>query len=172
MIRVVRGDLAAMEVECVLRPARSDGASFSGVGRRLEAGAGDAVLQRLTSSGEAPLGTALLTPGGDLPAQFLIHVVLQSPDEPVTARALKLGLLNALRRASDFGIESVALPPLGMMAGALEGEEVAEVVASVLHDHLCEGLPPRSFVIVVESAYEESVFAHAVEAMGSGRPVQ
>lgn len=168
MIRVVRGDLAASSQECVLRSTRVDGASITAIGRRLEAIAGASVAERLAAQGESPVGTALLTPAGDLPVSFLIHVVLQSVEEPVTASAVQRGLVNALRRAADFGIESVALPPLGVGAGNLEVEVAARVMVEVILNHVSEGLPPSDFEIVVESEYEASVFTHAVEVSRLG----
>lgn len=161
MIQVVRGDLTAAGTECILRPVRSDGAAVTAVGRRLEELAGDSVQERLGAQGDSPVGSALLTPAGDVDCSFLIHVVVQSVEEPVTAAALRRGLLNALRRASDFGIESMALPPLGIVAGALEAEEMARAVVETLREHLAQERPPSRFRIVVESEYEESVFRAA-----------
>lgn len=165
MIRVVRGDLAASEAECILRPARSDGASINAVGRRVEARAGERVRERVAAQGESPVGTALLTPSGELSSSFLIHVVLQSLEEPVTAAVVQRGLVNALRRAADFGIASVALPPLGVGVGTLEAEEVARTVVEVIRNHVSEGTDPLEFEIVVESEYEESIFQSAVSAV-------
>lgn len=168
MIRVTRGDLAAVGAECRIRPVRSDGESVSVVGRRLEAAAGEAVMHRVQGQGTSPVGTAILTPAGGLPGDFLIHVVLQSPEEAASAVVVRRGLLNALRRAADFGIETVALPPLGLGAGNLEVEESAKVVVEVIRDHVSEGRPPMEFEIVVESEFEESVFT-ALVAAGTSR---
>jgi O-acetyl-ADP-ribose deacetylase (regulator of RNase III) len=172
MIRVVRGDLAASSQECVLRSTRVDGASITPVGRRLEAIAGTKVSERLAAQGDSPVGTALLTPAGELATSFLIHVVLQSIEEPVTAISVQRGLVNALRRAADFGIDSVALPPLGVGAGNLEAEVSARVMLEVIRNHLSEGAPPSDFEIVVESEYEESVFATVIEASSVDWPGQ
>lgn len=164
MIRVVRDDLARIQVECRIRPARSDGESVSAVGRRLEAAAGPGVMERVQGQGDSPVGTAILTPAGDLPGDFLIHVVLQSAEEGATAAVVRRGLLNALRRAADFGIETVALPPLGLGAGNLEAEESAKVMVEVIRNHVSGGREPLTFEIVVESEFEESVFASLAAA--------
>lgn len=168
MIRVTRGDLAGVPAECRIRPMRSDGESVSAVGQRLETTAGEAVMARVLGQGDSPVGTAILTPSGGLPGDFLIHVVLQSPDEVATAAVIRRGLLNALRRAADFGIETVALPPLGLGAGNLEAEESAKVMVEVIRDHVSEGRPPLEFAIVVESEFEETVFASLAAAGTSG----
>lgn len=158
MIRVVRGDLVAADAECLLRPVSGRCEAVSAVGRRMEAEAGPAVARRLESQGDVPVGTAILTPGGELAASFIIHVVVQSPEEPVTSHTVQRGLVNALRRAADFGIESVALPPMGLGAGNLDVEESAKVIVDVIRNHEAEGRPPADFRIVVESEYESSVF--------------
>lgn len=169
MIRIVRGNLAEVPAEACIRPMRADGESVSAVGQRLEAAAGPAVMARIQGQGDSPVGTAILTPSGGLPGDFLVHVVLQSAEEPATAAVIRRGLVNALRRAADFGIETVALPPLGLGAGNLEAEESAKVVVEVIRDHVSEGRPPLAFHIVVESEFEESVFASLVAA-GTSRP--
>lgn len=91
MIRVLRGDLAGVAAECRIRPMRSDGESVSAVGQRLEATAGDGVMARVLGQGDSPVGTAILTPSGGLPGDFLIHVVLQSAEEVATAAVIRRG---------------------------------------------------------------------------------
>ena len=159
MIRITRGDLAASSAEGVIRPSRSDGMAINAVGLRLETVAGPIVMERITGQGDLPAGTAVLAPSGGLACTFLINVVVQSVEEPVTSHTVQRGLVNALRRAADFGIESLALPPLGVGAGNLEVEESAKVIVDVIRNHVSEGVPPLEFEIVVESDYEASVFA-------------
>lgn len=168
MIRVTLGDLAAVEAECRIRPARFDGESVSAAGRRLESAAGPDVMARITGQGDSPVGTAVLTPAGGLPGDFLIHVIVQSMDEAATAPVVRRGLVNALRRAADFGIDTVALPPLGLGAGNLEAEESARLMVEVIREHVAEGRPPLEFEIVVESEFEESVFSALLAAGAPG----
>lgn len=167
MIQIVHGDLAAADTEAVIRPSRADGMAINAVGLRLASAAGAPVMERITGQGELPVGTAVLAPSGGLPCAFLINVVLQSAEEPVTSHSVQRGLVNALRRAADFGIESLALPPLGVGAGNLEVEDSAKVIVDVIRNHLAEGVPPLAFRIVVDSEYEESVFAALVGGSGS-----
>lgn len=170
MIVVRRQDLAAAaaDVEAVVRPVRSDGEALTAVGRRLEVAAGPDVVARLREMGDLPVGGALLTPGGDLASSFLVHVVVQAPDEPVTEAGVRRGLVNALRRASELGIASLALAPLGVGAGNLDAEAAARIMEEVVGEHRDSGEPPRTLVIVVESDYEERIFGRL--ASGEERP--
>ncbi|MBT8402360.1 MAG: macro domain-containing protein [Gemmatimonadetes bacterium] len=162
MIRVVREVLELWEGECVVRPARSDGASVTPVARRIETAAGPDILNRLEAMGELPLGSAVLTPGGDLPVRFLLHVVLQSEQEPVTVETVRRATANALARAADFGIEALAFPPLGTHAGQLESDDAARAMAAAVTEHRMRHEQPTDVVVVVESEYDRDVFGRIV----------
>jgi O-acetyl-ADP-ribose deacetylase len=163
-IRVRVGDLGEAKTNAVVRAVRSDGEAITAVGRRLEVLAGPSVTQRLQALGDLPVGGAVITPGGDLPADFIIHAVLQSAEEPVTAHTVQRALVNALRRAHDFGLASVALPPLGTGAGNLDAEDAAQLIVDVIRDHLQTPVDPRAFEIVVESTYEQELYQRAVSS--------
>jgi serine/threonine-protein kinase len=158
MISVRVGSLQEADTQAVLRPVRSDLAGITQASRRLEAAAGDKVRRRLDAMGELPVSSAVLTPGGDLPVGFIIHVVLEGPDESPTALGIQRALVNGLRRAREWEMTSLAMPPLGLGAGSLDPEDSAQMMVEVLLDHLREGEPPRELVIVVENPYEEELF--------------
>lgn len=160
-----RGELAEIPVEGVLRPVSAEGDAVSRAGRYLEKVAGDEVAGRLRAQGELPIGGAVITPGGNLSASFVIHVVVQSADEPVNVVALERAILNGLRRATEWGIRSLALPPLGTGPGNLEPEDAGRIVVSALQDHLDRGSEPRELIVVVDGAYDEELYLRQVGAL-------
>lgn len=172
MIRVVLGGVAGAGTECVLRSVSSEMEPDTPQSRDIEGGAGSGVAHRLRAMGSLPVGAAVITPGGDLPVGFLIHVVLQSPEEPVRGEGVRLALQNGLRRAKEWGIESLGMPPLGTGAGNLEAEDAAAVMIPLLLEHLQRYEHPREIVIAVANDYEYDVFVRAVhraEGQASGR---
>jgi len=162
MIAVIRGDLAGQPAQGVLRPVTAEWTAVTGAMRRLEAVIGPEIESQCRSLGELPVGSALVTAGGGLPAGLLIHVVVRSATQPVTAAMVGNGLRNGLLRAEQWGIESLALPPLGIGAGNLDAEESAEVMVPILQEWLRGGSPPREIRIVVESNYEFEAFDRRV----------
>jgi O-acetyl-ADP-ribose deacetylase (regulator of RNase III) len=166
MIRVVLGEPAASGTECILRSVSSELEPDTPESRELELGAGSAVLDRLRATGSLPVGAAVITPGGDLQVPFLIHVVLQSAEQPVGKEGLRLALQNGLRRAQEWGLETLSLPPLGTGAGNLGAEEAAEIMVPLIQDHLLRFEHPRQAVITVANEYQEAVFSRAVELAG------
>jgi len=162
MIHIVVGVLHEQGAECLLRPIRADMVPVSAASRDLDLAAGERMRDRLEHMGLIPVGGAVVTPGGDLSAAFVIHVVVSAPDEPETSANVQKALRNGLRRAADLGLASLALPPLGMGVGSLEAEESARVMLEILFHQLDERLPPSDITVVVASDYEASVFSQLV----------
>ena len=83
----------------------------------------------------------------------------------MTVRSVERGLRNALRRAADFRIDSLALPPLGFGVGNIDAESTAQMLVDVLAAHAQGGEPPTALEIVVETEYEEEIFRRAIDAV-------
>jgi len=161
VIRVVVGDPVGASSEAVARSVGTDLEPCTPVDERIGERAGEAVLAQLRAFGEVPVGGALLTPAGGLGAAFLIHLVVRSAEEPISEERVARALLNGLRQAADWGIRSIALPPLGTGAGNLDPEVVAETMCTVFERHALETDLPREVVFMVANAYEEEVFTRA-----------
>lgn len=164
MIEVRIGELASAAETAILRPVAADWAAVTPATRRLELAAGPAVLEQCARLGELPVGSAVITGAGDLPAEYLVHVAVRSREEPVTPAAVRRGLMNGLRRLSEWAVESVALPPLGTGAGNLDTEQAAELMVPMLREHMRVSEHPTRVVIVVESEYERHAFERLLEA--------
>ena len=156
------GSLHEVETEALLRPVSSELAAVTGVGRDVDLRVGEEIHERLRALGTIPVGSAIVTPGGDLDVPFIIHVAVQSPEEAVTEAGIARALLNGLRRASEWDMESVALPPLGTGAGNLDPESSAAAMLPVLKSHLKVEAQPSSITIVVANGYEEEIFRAAL----------
>lgn len=169
MIRVTQEALTDLAVSAVVCAIRSDLAPVSTSGRELLAAAGPKVDERMQKTGTLPLGGAVITPAGELAADFLIHVVVMSTDEPQTDLTVQKALRNGLRRAADWSLESLAVPPLGIGVGLIEPEVSAHSLVAVLFEHLDEGEPPLDLTISVNSGYEVDLFQQIVEAASRTR---
>lgn len=163
MIRVVRGSAGEAGTEAILRSVSSNLEPDTAFSRTIELTAGKGISDRLENMGDLPVGAAVITPGGDSGAAFLIHVVLQSVEEPVRLESLRSALQNGLRRAEEWGLESLAIPPLGTGAGNLDAEDSANEMVRVIQQHLREFEHPQEVVFLVGTAFEEGVFQQTVE---------
>lgn len=167
MIEVRLGELAETQAAAYLRPITADGAAATAAARRLELTAGPAMAEQLLRLGEIPVGSAVITGAGSLPAEYVIHVVVRSVEEPVSADLVRRGLVNGLRRLEEWGVESVALPLLGTGPGCLDAESAAAVVVPLLQEWRIQH--PCRIVIVVEGEYEREILEQALRLQGANK---
>jgi O-acetyl-ADP-ribose deacetylase len=165
VIRIVQGELADTAAEAVLRPVSSEWAAVTPAMRRLEIAAGPGVEAQCRTLGELPVGSAVITPAGELAARFIVHVVVRSMDEPVTAGGVRRALENGLRRLVEWGIPMVAMPPLGTGAGNLDADESAGIMIPALLAHMRDAPAAAEAEIYVDSDYERDVFENRLQTM-------
>lgn len=158
MISITRADLAAAPASAVLRPVSAEWEAVTPASRRIELAAGAAAEAQWRRIGDLPTGSAVVTTAGALPAEFLIHVIIRSTDEPATPAILKRALQNGLRRAAELAIDSLALAPLGTGPGGLEADESAGLMIPVILEHMAAAAHPARVEIVCENEYEHDVF--------------
>jgi O-acetyl-ADP-ribose deacetylase (regulator of RNase III) len=158
VIQVVRGELATTTAEAVLRPVSAEWTAVTPAMRRLELAAGLELERQCRTLGELPVGSAVITSAGELAAQFMIHVIVRSMEEPVTSGGVRRGLDNGLRRIDEWGIQRLAMAPLGTGAGNLDVDDAAAIIVPALIERIRRGHPPRDVEIYVDSDYEKDVF--------------
>jgi O-acetyl-ADP-ribose deacetylase (regulator of RNase III) len=152
----------AIQADALFRSVGADLEACTALDERIGTNAGAAVLAHLLNFGEVPVGSALVTPGGDLQTPFLAHLVLRSHEEPVSPERLRRSLQSALRHAVEWELASVVIPVLGTGAGNLDAEEAAGILCAVVRDHRRSADFPREFCFVAMNAYEEEALSREV----------
>jgi O-acetyl-ADP-ribose deacetylase len=173
MIEVRIGRLEQVRAGALLRPVVCDFSPVNPSMSRFDQAAGPTVAEQCHQLGELPVGSAVITAAGALPAPFVVHAAVRSSEETATASSVRLALLNGLRRLDDWAIASVAVAPLGTGAGNLDAEESAEAMLPILAEQLRGSAHLSHVILVVEDDYQHSVFAgavarHAGELAGTG----
>ncbi|HEY7479144.1 MAG TPA: macro domain-containing protein [Gemmatimonadales bacterium] len=128
MITVVVEDLATLRVDALLRPAGESLEPLTPAASRLDQLAGQrfAEQHRVTSPLEA--GAAVVTSGGDLPAPFVIHVVIRDSRAPMASATVRRALVSAWQQAGAWGLGRIGAPLVGTEGGALSLEESATLL--------------------------------------------
>lgn len=157
-MRVVVDDLAFFPADAIVRPATTQLEPTTAALRRLEQMGGSEFLRRLKLHTELPVGAAVVTAaGGDLPAEFVIHAIILSRDEPISRRGVIRAWRSVLERAREWGFARLSVPPLGIGAGNLPLEDAAEILVSVFQERL-DDAAPSEVAIVVETEDQRQVF--------------
>jgi O-acetyl-ADP-ribose deacetylase (regulator of RNase III) len=166
VIRVRIDDLAFFDGEAIVRPVNEDLGATTPLLRRLELAAGAELHEQIRLHEPLPVGAAVVTPGGELAAKLLVHAVVMSRTERVSADSIRRALLSALQRVESWQINDVAIPPFGLGAGNLEIEESAKVMLGVIAQHLLGARYPETITLVAETADEERALSTALARSG------
>lgn len=164
MISIRLADLAEVRAAGILRPVSAEWQAVTPSMRRLEIAAGPALDEHCRRLGDLPVGSAAITPAGDLAVSFVVHGVVRSYEEQVSATSVRRALQNALRRADEWGLDRVAVAPFGTGAGNLEADEAAQIMIDVLLEHMAGARNPGTVEIIVDSDYEREVFERHLAA--------
>jgi O-acetyl-ADP-ribose deacetylase (regulator of RNase III) len=146
-LRMVRGDITTLEADAIVNSANNDlvlGGGVSGAIRRV---AGPSVQEECHKIGTIPLGTAVVTSGGQLKARWIIHAAVNPLGLWADAKSVRNATRAALARAEELKAPKVAFPAIGTGAGALPVERCADILIEEVTRH-CAG----------ETAIEEVMF--------------
>ena len=153
MIEVRVEDLAFFEGNAIIRPSTATLGATTPLLRRLELAGGATLLAQLRVSEPLPVGAAVVTGAGELPAELLVHAIVTSSTERVTRDGVRRAFRSALERVQEWQLATVAVPPLGLGAGNLELEESAALMAEELLRHRGADFP-RHLTVVAENPDE------------------
>ncbi len=113
VIRLIKGDIIDLQVEAFVYYARPDLVLGSGFGGAIAARGGPKIQEELKKLGTVQTTDAVVTSGGNLEARYIIHAVGPRFQEENLEEKLRSTMLNALRRAEEKGIQSLAFPAMG-----------------------------------------------------------
>ncbi len=170
MIRVVVDDLAFLAAEAVVRPATTRLDPTTPAVGRLEVVGGSQFAGHLRLHKDLPVGAAVVTAGGgDLSAEFVIHAVIQSDNEPVTRDGVARAWRSTLQQAREWEFSSLTVPPIGIGAGNLSIEDAADIMVPILKQHLGTEAFPADVAIVVERPEDRDTFEAALRRSGAAK---
>jgi O-acetyl-ADP-ribose deacetylase (regulator of RNase III) len=138
-LTVLKGDLTDQQVAAIINPAspRLDGSR--GLDSFIHQKAGEilqaACLQLRTTQDEYPPGTALLTPAGDLPAEWVIHTVCPRWQDGTRGELIDLErcYTKSLERAAEQGAKTIATPVLGTGVNGFALDRAAYVAFNAIN---------------------------------------
>jgi hypothetical protein len=174
------GDPLRLPGDALARPVTSSLEGITPWSRQVEVEGGEDLRSRLAGQDGLPAGAVLVTPGGALPFELLLHAVLLAPDEAVGPSGLLRAFRNVLRQATEWEVGVLVLPLMGAGPGQLSLEEATEVLADALAD-LPDGAPPDGgaaehgvvldLIIAAASDHEAGIIVEILERGLPGRTI-
>lgn len=138
-IELVQGDITTQDVDVVVNAANSALLGGGGVDGAIHAAAGPSLLTecralRASSLPDGlPVGQAVATGAGDLPARWVVHTVGPNRHAGQADPALLASCFaESLRVAAGLGAQSVAFPAVSAGVYGWDVDEVARVALDVV----------------------------------------
>ena len=139
---IIRQDITKMEVDAIVNAANTELKMGGGVSGAIFKAAGAIKLQAACDK-IAPIktGEAVITPGFDLPAKYVIHTAgpvynKRNPEE--SEKLLRSAYTESLQVAIDHRCESIAFPLISSGIYGYPKDEALQVATSAIRDFLNE----------------------------------
>ena len=128
-IRIVKGDITALDVDAVVNAANTTLLGGGGVDGAIHYAAGPELLQECRRLNGCPTGEARLTRGYRLPARWVIHTVgpVWKGGTRNEAALLAQCYESSLRLAVEKNLTSIAFPAISTGAYAYPLKEATEI---------------------------------------------
>jgi len=155
MIRVVSGDITGLPVDAIVNAANSHLRMGAGVAGAIKRKGGSSIEDEAVAKGPVAVGEAVVTGAGLLKAGYVIHAAAMGQDLITDEEKVRAATRNALLRAEELRVNSVAFPALGTGVGGLGFEAAARVMISEVRRHLARGsnLAEVVFALFDDEAY-------------------
>ncbi len=111
-LRLVQGDITERDVDAIVNAANSHLQHGGGVAGAIVRKGGQIIQEESDRIGFTPVGSAVITGAGKLPAKFVIHAVGPRMGEGDEDNKLKNAVLNSLLLASQKKLRSISLPAI------------------------------------------------------------
>lgn len=164
VLEVVEGDIATLEVGAVANAANDHLWMGSGVAGALKRAGGAEIETEAMAKGPIPLGTAVATGAGRLPARHVIHGAVMGQDLVTSADLISATTGACVRLADDLGCLSLALPAFGTGVGGFPLDECAALMVGAVRATPVTRLERVVFAVFGEEA--RVAFEAAVDARG------
>jgi len=170
-IELVEGDITALEMDAIVNAANERLAHGGGVAGAITRAGGPVIQEEsnrwVQEHGRVATGEAVITSGGDLKADYVIHAVgpiYSSVSPSKAADLLASAVRSALEMADEHDLSSIALPAIstGIYGYPIEGAARVMLEAAVDYVKSGTGLERVVFCLYGRSAFD--TFAEAFDA--------
>jgi len=164
-LELVIGDITMLEVDAFVFYARSDLELGSGFGTAISVRGGPTIKKELAELAPVETGEVVVTSGGNLTAEFVIHAVGPKFQEVNTEAKLRTTILNSLRCAEEKKVKSLAFPLMGAGFYGIPLPVCAKVMVETIADYLEEGSTLEKVVIAALDSREYGPFKQCLETL-------
>ena len=152
---LISGDITDLDVDAVVNAANEELQLGTGVAGAIREKGGPSIQEECDRIGGTPVGTAVLTGGGNLKARHVIHAVGPKMGEGDEDRKLQSAIRACLALADRHGLRSIALPALSSGSFGFPMDRCARILLTEVYRYLQGGTKIERVII---SLFDEKTF--------------
>jgi O-acetyl-ADP-ribose deacetylase (regulator of RNase III) len=158
-IELLRADITSLKVDAIVNPSLPNLQHVGTLGRVLVREGGKIIQKESSQIGPVPVGTAVVTTGGNLLCKFIIHAVGPRMGEGDEERKMRSACWSALQRAEELAIASVAFPAMSAGIFGLPLERCAHIMLGASIDFRPQARSLRRVVFCLFGQQPFDIFA-------------
>jgi O-acetyl-ADP-ribose deacetylase len=151
-LEVVEGDITTLDVDAIANAANDHLWMGAGVAGAIKRAGGEEIEREAVAKGPVPVGSAVATTAGRLPARFVIHGAVMGQDLRATAELIEQTTRSCLALADELDCESLALPAFGTGVGGFPLDECARLMVAAALSYEPKTLRRLVFAVFGEDA--------------------
>ncbi len=173
VLEIVKGDIAEQDTDSVVTAAHWKLHGGDGTDGAIHSKGGPKILEDRRRIGGCPIGSAVITNGGNLKARYVIHAVgpIYHGDDEHDAELLRSAYQASLRLASEKGLRSVSFPSISTGAFGYPMQLAAPIAMRAICDFL--EAPGHNLELVRMVVYPyDNPRAHSISSGGADSNTQ
>lgn len=154
-VSIVQGDITKQDTDAIVNAANPSLMGGGGVDGAIHRAGGPAILEEcqeiVARQGRLPTGKAVITTGGNLKAQYVIHTVgpIWHGGSRNEAELLRSTYCECLKLATGSKLASISFPSISTGAYGYPADEAAKIAVSTVVSFLTEQVASLKDVVFV-----------------------
>lgn len=163
-IEVTQGDITQLRVDAIVNAANTRLKRGGGVDGAIHKAAGPELQRACDEIGGCPTGEAVVTPGFNLPAPYVIHTAgpVWSGGSEGEDDKLRNCYRNALARAEEQGARTVAFPAISTGVYGYPLERATTIAVAAVRDWLSGHALPETVIVCAFDAATKAAYEYAL----------
>ncbi|MFC1549425.1 macro domain-containing protein [Nitrospirota bacterium] len=165
-MRLVQGDITLRDVDAIVNAANSHLKHGGGVAGAIVRRGGEIIQEESDLIGFTPVGTAVITTAGYLPASFVIHAVGPRMGEGDEDAKLRSAVESVLRLAVGNNIRTISMPAISSGIFGFPKDRCANILVTTSREFLRAN--EGALDLLEFCVFDEATAEHFIRELGKG----
>ena len=162
-IKLVEGNIALLDVQAIVNAANKSLILGSGVAGAIRHYGGPSIQDECNKIGPIEVGKAVITGGGQLKAEYVIHAAGPVYGEGEEEKKLELATFNSLKIASQKKLKDIAFPAISTGVYQFPIKKCSEVMFNVTSKFLKTNDYPKEVIFCLYGEKAYSIFVRTLD---------